>query len=67
MLEKIFDFTFRKFPAYFWEKPNIYRLLLFPVLLYFYLKEDDKKFILKLSNTQTNETDTKLSPNYLGS
>jgi hypothetical protein len=43
MLEKLFDFIFRKFPAYFWEKPNIYRLLLFPVLLYFYLKEDDKK------------------------
>jgi len=43
MLDKIFDFLFRKFPAYFWEKPHFYKIVLFPVLLYFYLKENDKK------------------------
>ena len=43
MLDKAFDFMFRKFPAYFWEKPYIYKIILFPVLFYFYLRKNDKK------------------------
>ena len=43
MLEKLFDFIFRKYPAYFWEKPNIYKIILFPVLLYYFLKKSDEK------------------------
>jgi len=42
MLEKIFRFVFKDFPAYFWQKPHIYKILLFPVLLYFYIKDSDK-------------------------
>lgn len=28
----LLDFLFIKFPAYFWEKPNIWKVLLFPIL-----------------------------------
>jgi len=41
MLNKIFKFLFKDYPAYFWEKPNIYKIILFPVIFYYYLK--DKK------------------------
>jgi len=42
-MDRLFDFLFKKFPAYFWEKPNVYKILLFPVLLYYYLKDNDWK------------------------
>ncbi len=42
MLNKIFRFFFRDYPAYFWKKPNVYKILLLPVIFYYYLKQDDK-------------------------
>ncbi len=42
-MTKILDFVFKKFPAYFWEKPHIYKIILFPVLFIFYLKENNDK------------------------
>jgi len=43
MLNKIFDFLFRKYPVYFWSKPNVYKLILFPVIFYYFLKKKDGK------------------------
>ena len=43
MLNKLFEFLFKKFPAYFWEKPNIYKILLFPIILYYFFKENNDR------------------------
>jgi hypothetical protein len=43
MLNKIFDFLFKKYPAYFWENPNIYKIILFPIIFYHYLKKKDDR------------------------
>jgi len=41
LLDKIFSFVFKKYPAYLWNKPNVYKVMLFPVIFYYYIK--DKK------------------------
>jgi len=43
MFDKIFTFLFKDYPAYFWEKPNIYKIILFPVIFYYYLKDQNNE------------------------